>query len=396
MIHALVLLLAVSTTATVAPAAAPVAAPGDTIVVTGVSMKWLRDQVDGCKAGGCTPRADIVASIRYAEGLFRAGTYREARRVLEQSVGRTKKAAAQEPVALSELYLALANVAMHDGDQAIVQRATYQRAITLRDNLPADAPATMLGDMGLGDWYARTGDRTRAIALYGRVVERARSAGRPDIAGAATLRLANVAHARKRDRETERLLDGMIADTRSDMAGFRLAARALQARFARERGETGATDALLAALASEPQRPRPVLLFAPPLPEPTDPVPHDRLTVLTDTVTRSSDFTGIKWADVGFLIRPDGTVETPERLRGSRGEVWVAPVLAAMSKRRYAPFGGAGDTTAGQYRVERVTETADYATPSGSLIRRRSRNPHYETLDITGGAPETRLKAVAG
>ena len=383
MIAILALLLA----ATPAPAPAP-APTGESIVVTGVSMKWLRDQADACKAGGCSPRADIVASIRYAEGLFRAGSYRAARGVLEGSVGRTKRAARQEPVALSELYLALANVATHDGDQRAIQRATFARAITLRENLPADAPATLLGDMGLGDWYARTGDR--ALHL---LAGRARAAGRPDIAGAATLRLASVAHFRGRDRESERLLDAVIADPRPDMAGFRLAARALQARFARERGETRAADALLAALAREPV---PVLLFAPPLPAPSDPVPRDRIALVTDGVTRASDFTGIKWVDVGFLIRPDGTVETPEVLRGSRGENWVAPVLAAMAKRRYAPFGGAGDTAAGQYRVERVTETADYDTPIGSLIRRRGRNPHFETLDITGGVPEKRLKPTAG
>ena len=46
------------------------------------------------------------------------------------------------------------------------------------------------------------------------------------------------------------------------------------------------------------------------------------------------------------------------------------------------------DTTDGLYRIERWTLTFDYATPIGSLIRRRAINPHYEQLDITPAPPE--------
>ena len=52
-------------------AATPAAKEPETIVVSGVPLSQLKAEAERCEKGGCTPRQDIVATVRYAEGLFR-------------------------------------------------------------------------------------------------------------------------------------------------------------------------------------------------------------------------------------------------------------------------------------------------------------------------------------
>jgi hypothetical protein len=124
-----------------------------------------------------------------------------------------------------------------------------------------------------------------------------------------------------------------------------------------------------------------LLLWQPPLFNPPDPAnPDDYIRVTSD----ASAFSGVRWADIGFLIKPDGTTESPEWLRGNGSPAWANVILRAIAGRRYAPTG----TSAGLYRIERWTLTSDYATSGGTMVRRRSAfHPHYEQLDFTPAAP---------
>jgi hypothetical protein len=165
---------------------------------------------------------------------------------------------------------------------------------------------------------------------------------------------------------------------------YRVAARVLTARIARARGDKAATDAMIAALQNDPDKGAPTLVYSPPYAKPTDPVHHDPFEVTADTQTRSGDVRGLLWVDIGFGIRDDGTVATPEVLRSSRTSGWASPLLKMVGARRYTPSTG-NDETPGHYRVERYTLTADFGTPIGSLIRRRVSTPRFEQLDLTDG-----------
>ncbi len=363
-------------------AAATVTSPSDPaeIVVLGIPLSKLKLDHDECLETRCATIKDVNVSVRYAEGLFKVGRYVESRRVLTASGSRTKAARKQEPVAVSNLYLALANVATHEGDQRIVRNSTFQRAAILHDALPLDAPESLAADMSVADLDNRAGDYPRAAHQYASLAIRAAAADHVRIFAALKLRQATVAHLRRRETEASAFLAELTNATDERLRPYRVASRALAARFAVDRGDKGAIDRLLGELASEGPRTAPTLLWSAAPPVPSNPVaatPGDRVT---DTETRSSDVIGLRWADIGYWIKPDGSVETPVLLRGNLGDARVASLSAWITRRRYAPF---FNDAGGQYRAERVTLTADYAVPKGSLIARRLLNPRYEFLDIT-------------
>ena len=370
------------TLAHLAPAAPPPASE-DTIIVTG-TLRSLGDALERCKQGGCTPRQDIVASIRYAEAVFRSGRYVEARRVLQDAIARNKAAAKSEPVAVAALYEATATAAAHDGEQDVVTSATNTRMRVLREALPPDSVAVLQAALDVADMHLRAKRFDEAQTEYEGVARHAEAARQPDLLADVLMRQAILAHSRRHDAVAHALLDRVIGNDAVAPA-YRLAARATAARFARERGDKGATDALIASFSKSGELGQPLLLWQPQVPSPTDSVNLNAFNIV-DSTTRSSDAVRASWVDIGFLIKPDGTVETPEVLRGSGGQGWATPILGAIAQRRYAPPGTAS-AAAPLYRVERWTLTADYDTPIGSLVRRRTRNPHFEQIDLTASEP---------
>ena len=377
---------------TVPPPADPTAAP--TITVTGHRLKDYAAALDACLAAHCPPRQDIVASVRYAEALFKSGDYHGARAVLARATHRNKDAGPQEPLALSQLYLAQANVATHFGEQNDVREATIASARIADSFMPAGDPDRLYADLRLADWrlanqrFERTGTNLAvADGDYDRIAAEARAAGHADIAAAADLHHAWALHARRDDDAAARLLATVIDSPDGAVRPYRLAARVLAARIARARGDKGAIDAVIAALRADPQAGAPVLVYSPPLPQPTDPAYEAKPTAIkTDRVTRPASYNGLQWVDIGFAINADGTVDAPEVLRGGHTTDWAKPLLGMIAARRYSPTSG-DDAAPGHYRVERYTLTADFGTPIGSLIRRRISTPHFEQLDLTDGAP---------
>lgn len=371
-----------------AAAPTPVAASEATITITGTRLSDYAAAVDACVAGPCSPKKDIVVSIRYAEALFRGGDYIGARGVLAKTVRRQAGAGKVEPVALSQLYVAQANVAAHYGEQRDVRAATYASARVTHENLPEGDPDRLWADLRVADLRVAN-DRLDGFRAYAQVAADARAAGQRQIAVAADIHRAWALHAAKLDSAALRLLADLAATPGETSRPYRIAARVLTARIARERGDKGAVDAVLRDIADEPDPGQPLLVYSPPFPRPTNPFYRDPFdSPPIDRVVKSSDFTGLQWVDIGFGIRADGTVDAPEVLRSSRSSDWAAPLLAMVAKRRYTPSttAAAGGDAPGHYRVERYTLTADFSTPTGSLIRRRSREPHYALIDLTDPA----------
>ena len=381
----------------VTPAPVAAIAPPDTanapITVTGRHLKDYAADVDTCVAGRCSPRKDIVVSIRYAEAQFRSGDYRGARQTLARATARNAEFGAQEPVALSQLYLAQANVAAHFGEQGDVRAATIASARVADEFLPVGDPNRLWADLRRADWrleserLERVRDYHIADPAYIAIAADARAAGHDDIAAAATLHLAWAQHARRDDDRALRTLAVVAATPGDAVQPYRLAGRVLTARIARARGDKGAIDAVIAAMRNDRDRGAPVLVYSPPTPVPTDPAYRaDPTAINVDSVTRPGDNLGLRWVDIGFAIRSDGTVDTPEVLRGSRSPGWATPLLTAIAARRYSPT--ADDAAApGHYRIERYTLTADFRTPIGSLIRQRISAPRIEKIDLTDDPP---------
>lgn len=364
------------------PAAASPAGPRNEIVVRGTSLRALEDDLKRCIAGHCPVRQDVIASVRYAEGLFRSARYLDARRVLQGAIARDRAGGRADPYAVAALYEATATVARHEGDQAVVAEAVGGRVGLLRETLGRNSPDLLRAETDWADIVFVRSSPTRAIGLYRGIATRAEAAGQPGIAAGAQLRVAQGFQALGDAASAARVLDGIVARGEAVPPGYRLAALALKARLPHRHGDSSAMEALQAALARTPQ-PVPILLAAPPQPRPGDPVNLDYFN-RTDTVTRATDLGTLRWADIGFSVRPDGTVEMPERLRGSLDGSDVTEIEKAIGRRIYAAFPAAGGA---RYRIERWTLTADYGTPTGSLIRRRGNHPRYETLDITAGPP---------
>ncbi len=366
-------------------APAPVSAPAETIVVTGVRMADLKAAVDACAGSAataqpCTPRHDVIVSVRYAEAQFRTGDLRGARKTLYASSDRTRTHGKEEPIAISQLHIAQANVAAHLGDRDEVRRFTVASAVVLRDALGSSDPDTLAADLRFADLTAETDGRS-AERYYVSIAKRAREAGHPGTAGVADLRRAWLLHLQKYDNQAKALL-ATLAD--SPNTSIRIAAAVSLARIARDRGDTSATDALVASLAKVPAGTgAATLLWQPKIGEPTDTLTRNPLGASIDYQTRSSDYNGVNWADIGFWIRPDGSVEQTEVLRGTPGNAWARPILTAIGGRRYAPFAA----EAGEYHVERWTLTGGWVTPIGSLIRRRGGTPRFERLDLTEDPP---------
>ena len=362
-------------------AQAAVAAPDDSIIITAPYAR-LRSDLERCEKGGCGTIEDIKASVRFAEAAFRKGDYTDARTALRKSVLRNRDAAPQHPEAVSNLYYAQARVAQHYGDQSEYAKAAYDSYRVLREHRP-DNQDRFRAEMEVGDMLLSRGEGREADRTYAAGEARASAAGAPKLAAAFTLRRAWVDYLGNNKEGAKRRLDALAAEAPSPSVAT--AARVLRARIARREGDEALSDRLIAAVEAQPAA-APVLIHQPDMADLVrDPrrFGNDPLRdINAATAARSSDLTSIEWVDVGFWIRPDGSVADAEFLRGRGERRWARPVLALVSGRRYAPV-RADPGEPGTYRVERFTATADFITPAGSVIRRRAGAAKVVSQDLS-------------
>lgn len=355
----------------------------DEIVVVGAKLSDLTADLERCETGGCSVREDVIATVRYAEAQFRSGNYHDARTALGKSVSRTKKHADSDPFAFAELQTARATVAWHFGDQREALRATVATKRILDKHAPQSSNALMarmrlISAQTQNFRPVQTQDRLASLA------DDARDANLPLIAMRAELGQAAILHRRGRIDEASALLDAVMASEAPGSQGLRLAAQILEMRLAVRDRDPQAVEALIARLTEEQKGLGPVLVWSPEFPTPgsgSSPVNSPR-----GIDASGARITGLRWADIGFAVGPDGRVEDVEVLRGSYGPGWTAPLIKMIGQRRYTPSADPDDLT-GRYRVERYTLTADFQVPAGSLIRRRAGRARFEQMDLTAAPP---------
>jgi tetratricopeptide (TPR) repeat protein len=356
--------------------------PSD-IVVTGQKLEDVQAQ---CAKGGCTPLRDAQATIALAEVQFRGGDYQKAKRLLAAATSRNAKYAAEAPRPVAALYEALATVSLHEGNKQDYRRATAKQVETLRDNLPPEDPAVFAASSALGDMWIELRRYREAEAAFSAVEKAAMASGQDEAAFIANMKRAWIMSALGAAKDARQMLDALEKRPVAQQASFGSALRVLRLRLAARDADEAELDRLV-ALVGEGQGAGPVLISAPAY--------EDDATTKANNAARafdtknavdvgSGDTSSIRWADVGFSIRPDGRTADIEVLRGTNARAWLTPALRQIAGRRYSATSGA-NIAGGQaaYRVERFTLRTDYMVPVGSLISRRAPTGGYDVLDLT-------------
>lgn len=140
----------------------------------------------------------------------------------------------------------------------------------------------------------------------------ARAAGHADIAAAADLHRVWAQHTRRDNDKALTLLASTAATEGDPTLQYRIVARVLTALIARKRGDKRTLDAVIAAMAREPDAGAPVLVYNPPYPAPTDPGYIDLFELAAAIQKRSGDAIGLQWVDTASASARTGRSTRPK------------------------------------------------------------------------------------
>ncbi|MET0376896.1 MAG: hypothetical protein ABW128_21900 [Rhizorhabdus sp.] len=341
----------------------------DVIVVGHRAEKELA----ACLARHCPPAQEVEASLQASVEQFADGRYPDARRTLQRAIDRNKRHAATLPGPVSSLYATLATVAEHEGDRQLWRTASRNNLTTLRAQLGEANGATMREELQFADDMVGQGVLNLADDTYAKVQRNAVAGGSTDLAASATFRRAWLALARGRNREAERFADAAVALAGPGDATMAQLREIVRTRVAVRKGDREAVDRLAARIRQSTDAP-PILLYAPPI---EDINPPPRLVAIV-----SQSDSGIRFADVGYWIRPDGRIADAELLRTNGLGQWSPVILKQVRARRYVPPKLAGGEP-GLYRIDRFTVRATMGTPLGTRIEQRTGRLSVHVIDLT-------------
>jgi hypothetical protein len=362
MLSSLLVLLAQATT----PAST---SPNDIIVI---GRRAERD-LAACLTRNCPPSEEVEASLQASVEQFADGRYDDARRTLQKAIRRNRDHAAELPGPVSSLYATLATVAEHLGDSALWLSSARNDVVVLRRNLGETHKATLLEELVFADNLVGLNKSSSAAAIYQKVQRKATERGDTDLAAGAALRRAWLYALTGRDRDAEHGADEAVALTGGHNPVMSELRDIIRARIAIRRGNDSAIDVLAARLRqSATEAPR--LIFAPPI-EDINP-PHSRIK---QDPWHDSD---IRFADVGFWIRPDGRTAGAELLRTSGLGQWAPGILRQVRQRRYIPL-NIEPSKPGIYRMDRFTVRGTLGMPTGSRIMQRMGDLSVHVIDLT-------------
>ncbi|MBB6225937.1 hypothetical protein FHS79_000088 [Polymorphobacter multimanifer] len=352
------------------------------IVVTGIPIETLKSEHDGCVVARCATVEDIGKSLAYAEGLFVAGDYRDARRVLAKAIGRNRGAAAQEPVLVSQLYRASGRISAHLGYGDRYRMDTHRIVQTLKEGAQRDEAELLLAELEVAEMSLKMGNRQLAERTLAMVEERAMAADFQNIAAIASLRKALVPYLGfgRKDWSVRRLKALARREGDEYTAGVRVSAKLLIAQLSARSNTAPDVSRLLDDETNLP--PRQVLVWSPPFVAGKTPMVRNELgSVSVPQVNNVND----RWADVGFRVLPDGKVDDVTVLRRNGPGDWLDRSVEQVEGRVYTPLPAtaADDGVDGDYRVERHTFIAFYGPVKGSRIEARNGQPRVEIVDLT-------------
>ncbi|MEC3911985.1 hypothetical protein U5A82_16345 [Sphingobium sp. CR2-8] len=324
-----------------------------------------------CLARNCPPAQEVEASLQASVELFADGRYTDAQRTLQKAIRRNRDKAAQMPGPVSSLYATLATVAEHQGDRDLWLSSARNNMLVLQRHLGETHKATLVQELAFADNMVGLGKSDAAADIYHRVQRKAAADGQTDLAAGAAFRRAWLASLLERDGEAERIAGEAVALAGGSNTIMLELRDILRARVAIRRGDDGAVDALADRIRQSPTK-APKLLYARPV--------DDLNSKLVSLDPRNQG--GVRFADVGYWIRPDGRTRGVEVLRTSGLGQWGPAILRQVSGRRYAPLDAQPDWP-GMYRIDRFTVRQAIGKPVGSFIRRRAGNYSVHIIDLT-------------
>lgn len=382
------------------PALAAPADADNNVVVTGVRLKDSERALKECIARKCPVEEDIAATLRHAENQFVQGQYREARGTLYKGRDRTRRFAKTYPVPVSTVTRAIATVSAHLGEPEAFQLASIDTLDALKAGLPRDDSRVLSARIEVANMFARLGRETAAEEVYQSVAKRARALDLVGVWGLAELRLAMLYGALADGNpgiyaQVERDWIARVRDNRDPRyAVFAKAARVLEARKLARSGDAKAFEAILQDLRSLGETDRPVLVYAPPIPE-LRTSPRGAYRQVNNSGPGGGVLSALdrmpmwlfddQWVDLSFYVTPDGRVADVGILRTSpklQFDLWVKPILGSIAQRRYLPM-KRDPNDPGVLRVERYTLTSLMEQRTGSRISQRGPEPRIESLDLS-------------
>lgn len=360
-------------------------ADGQTILVTAKRLEDTERALKACLERECPPLEDMAATMAHAENLFISGDYRRARSTVQASMRRNDRHARRHPLEVATLHRADARISIHLGDGNTYRSSSYSAVRMLKRGLDDGHLAVIAARFDVAEMLVRLGRADEAGLVYAGIERDAARAGARDLAASAELRQAWLVYRKVKSPVSIRRIEKIAASTDPALRNSRLSALVLLARVDRERGKGDGPDRLLKALAEAGVR-KPTLLWAPPVDAPytfdgkqgRGGLSHNvqGLAVATDRFEKT-------WADIGFWVKPDGSVSEAEVLRSSGPQEWLVPVLSSIGRRIYSPSAD----PAGTYRVERYTWTSLLKAPPGSRLVQHSPQGRIEYVDLTVDPP---------
>lgn len=348
--------------------ASPQTPEADEVVVLG---RGAETGLKNCLQRQCPPAEEVEASLQAAVEQFAAGRYADAHQTLQKAIHRNKKHAAQLPGPVSSLYATLATVAEHEGYKDLWKYAGRQNVVLLREHLGATTPATLTQEIRLADDMLGLSLPDVAEGIYKKVQRLALADNHRTIAAAATYRRAWLALMRDRYADADELARQGATIAGPSQPAMNQVRDVLLARIANRRGDKGAIEALATRLRQSAIQ-APTLLSAPPV-EDINPPPGT-----SDRYDRDP----VRWADIGYWIRPDGHTADVEMLRTTGLGQWRVGILRHVSARRYVPL-ALDPSSPGIYRIDRFTVRANFGVPLGSRIASRMGPLTVHIVDLT-------------
>ncbi|MEG3163102.1 hypothetical protein U1701_00670 [Sphingomonas sp. PB2P19] len=353
-----------------AQAATPSSTVPSDIIVVG---RRAEQELAACFSRNCPPAEEIEASLQASVEQFADGRYGDARQTLQKAIRRNRDHAAELPGPVSSLYATLATVAEHLGDTELWFWSARNDVVVLRRNLGETHKATLTEELAFADNLFGLNRTDSADEIYRKVQRVATDHGETDLAAGAAFRRAWLYALAGRDKDAEQGADEAVALTGGHNPTMLELRDLIRARIAIRRGNDGAVD-LLAARLRQSATETPKLLFAPSIEE----IDRPRSGFQQDP-WHDSD---VRFADVGFWIRPDGRTAGAELLRDSGLSQWAPGILKQVRQRRYIPLDVEPDKP-GIYRIDRFTVRGTLGMPTGSRIGRRMGEVSIHVIDLT-------------
>lgn len=337
------------------------------------------DALEQCLDSGCPPDAEVEAALAASVEQFSAARYTEARRTLQRAIRRNRVHTAALPGPISRLHATLATVAQHEGDQRLMIQSARANVQILDTHIGPYHPSTLAERLTQGDLLAASGAAGPADTAYSHVRERALAGGHAVLAAEATFRRAWLALLSKQFDEAKRLGDDALVLGAGDPTVGNTHA-ILRARIATRGGDESAVDGLVQQLRQASET-RPSIMFQPQLFN----LNPDRGAGGSDSIREFRDVihdSAIRYADIGYWIRPDGRTAEVEILRSNGLGQWGPGIIRQVEGRRFVPTDAKAGVP-GIYRIDRYTVRANLGVPIGSRIRRRIGDLSVHVVDLT-------------